>query len=413
MSSASLKVTSLPVDVLHRAVVDLSGADLGRLSETNRLFARLTRRMRLRVFVMSPRSFSALEQWVKIGALYPEHCVCSEMDDVRTIIPICPTVQEDFGQHVKSIVLPKEWTSKTRALFVLLNRLAPAGLQSVTMLSNGSKEWWAGARLAWSGYDNGELFAPIQRLVLDRPNFVPFISLFSKEAPSTRLLLSRMPLTLILSGAPAEEDHEVEWGAGFGGGWAVNPAPAVQWTDEREKMVLRATHLDLEINSGTEQLLDTIFFFDLHSLDVRTPFVSDWTLVQRLLRDNRAQLKYLRIHTAGSRGLAEAIEPVFLGSLTSLHIDWEYLSVVRRMADSTVDGQVTLTIHKYVADYATDAEFGVAAEVLTMTHWAEIVVVEDEFWGTPDAIAGQAMRRADFVDRALMETPPTYVTNFV
>lgn len=82
-------------------------------------------------------------------------------------------------------------------------------------------------------------------------------------------------------------------------------------------------------------------------------------------------------------GLAEAIEPVFLGSLTSLHIDWEYLSVVRRMADSTVDGQVTLTIHKYVADYATDAEFGVAAEVLTMTHWAEIVVVEDEFWGTP------------------------------
>ncbi|KAL1727233.1 hypothetical protein EV714DRAFT_286626 [Schizophyllum commune] len=370
MSSASLKVTSLPVDVLYRAVVDLSGADLGRLSETNRLFARLTRRMKA-------------------------------------------TVQEDFGQHVKSIVLPKEWTSKTRALFVLLNRLAPAGLQSVTMRSNGSKEWWAGARLAWSGYDNGELFAPIQRLVLDRPNFVSFISLFSKEAPSTRLLLSRMPLTLILSGAPAEEDHEVEWGAGFGGGWAVNPAPAVQWTDEREKMVLRATHLDLEINSGTEQLLDTIFFFDLHSLDVRTPFVSDWTLVQRLLRDNRALLKYLRIHTAGSRGLAEAIEPVFLGSLTSLHIDWEYLSVVRRMADSTVDGQVTLTIHKYVADYATDAEFGVAAEVLTMTHWAEIVVVEDEFWGTPDAIAGQAMRRADFVARALMQTPPTYVTNFV
>ena len=210
------------------------------------------------------------------------------------------TVQEDFGQHVKSIVLPKEWTSKTRALFVLLNRLAPAGLQSVTMRSNGSKEWWAGARLAWSGYDNGELFAPIQRLVLDRPNFVSFISLFSKEAPSTRLLLSRMPLTLILSGAPAEEDHEVEWGAGFGGGWAVNPAPAVQWTDEREKMVLRATHLDVEINTGMEQLLDTVFFFDLHSLDVRTRIFSDWALLLRLLRDNRAQLKYLRIRATGS-----------------------------------------------------------------------------------------------------------------
>ena len=190
-------------------------------------------------------------------------------------------------------MLPKEWTSKTRALFVLLNRLAPAGLQSVTMRSNGSKEWWAGARLAWSGYDNGELFAPIQRLVLDRPNFVSFISLFSKEAPSTRLLLSRMPLTLILSGAPAEEDHKVEWGAGFGGGWAVDP-------EEREKMVLRATHLDVEINTGMEQLLDTVFFFDLHSLDVRTRIFSDWALLLRLLRDNRAQLKYLRIHTAGS-----------------------------------------------------------------------------------------------------------------
>ena len=188
-------------------------------------------------------------------------------------------------------MLPKEWTSKTRALFVLLNRLAPAGLQSVTMRSNGSKEWWAGARLAWSGYDNGELFAPIQRLVLDRPNFVSFISLFSKEAPSTRLLLSRMPLTLILSGTPAEED--LQWGAGFGGGWAVDP-------EEREKMVLRATHLDVEINTGMEQLLETVFFFDLHSLDVRTRIFSDWALLLRLLRDNRAQLKYLRIRATGS-----------------------------------------------------------------------------------------------------------------
>ena len=94
MSSASLKVTSLPVDVLYRAVVDLSGADLGRLSETNRLFARLTRRMRLRVFVMSPRSFSALEQWVKIGALYPEHCVCSGVSPSTTFSVRAYVLQE-------------------------------------------------------------------------------------------------------------------------------------------------------------------------------------------------------------------------------------------------------------------------------------------------------------------------------
>ena len=76
MSSASVKVTSLPIEVLHRAAVDLSQADICRLSETNRLFARVTRRMRLRVFVMSPRSFTALEKWVHIGSLWPKHCVC-------------------------------------------------------------------------------------------------------------------------------------------------------------------------------------------------------------------------------------------------------------------------------------------------------------------------------------------------
>ena len=65
-------------------------------------------------------------------------------------------------------------------------------------------------------------------------------------------------------------------------------------------MVLRATHLDVEINTGMEQLLDTVFFFDLHSLDVRTRIFSDWALLLRLLRDNRAQLKYLRIRATGS-----------------------------------------------------------------------------------------------------------------
>ena len=94
MSSASVKVTRLPIEVLHRAAVDLSQADICRLSETNRLFARVTRRMRLRVFVMSPRSFSALEQWVKIGALYPEHCVCSGVSPSTTFSVRAYVLQE-------------------------------------------------------------------------------------------------------------------------------------------------------------------------------------------------------------------------------------------------------------------------------------------------------------------------------
>ncbi|KAI5897205.1 uncharacterized protein SCHCODRAFT_02597943 [Schizophyllum commune H4-8] len=401
MSDRPCKLTSLPLESLLLVADNLPRHDLGKLSETNMLFACLTRRERLREFVMSPRSFVALEKWVHVGALYPKICACPA------------NVQEDFGSHVKSIVLPEEWTSKTRALFVLLNHLAPSGLQSIRMRSHGSKSWWTGARQAWGGYDNGQLFAPIKNLTLECPNLTSIVSLFSKQAPSTRQLLAHMPLTLTLRGAPADEDSEMEWGVGFGGGWGVQAAPVVQWTDDRDKIVLRTRHLNVEVNTGMERVLDTVYFFQLHSLNVYTRIFSDWTLTLRLLRDSQTHLQSLRIYGIGSRGQVHSIEPVFLGSLTNLHIDWELLAIFRSMARSTVVGQVTLTIHKYVADYATDAEFDVAAEVLTTDHWSEIVVVEDEFWGTPDAITGQAIRRADFVARAQMQNPPTYVTNFV
>ncbi|KAL1738347.1 hypothetical protein HDZ31DRAFT_51144, partial [Schizophyllum fasciatum] len=311
-------------------------------------------------------------------------------------------------------VLPEEWTSKTKALLVLLNHLAPAGLQSISMRSPGSKSWWARAREAWSGYENGELFAAVKNLTLQCPNLTSIISLFSKEALSTCQPLAHLPVNLTLRGKPADDDSQEEWGGGFGGGWGVTAAPPiVQWADDREKIVLRARHLDVELNTGMELVLDTVYFFQLHSLHVRTGNFCHWSLTRRLLRDSKAHLQLLRISGTDSGLSIVPLDPVFLSSLTSLHIDWELLAIIRSMAGSTVAGRVALTIHKYVADRATDAEFDVAAEVLASNHWAEVIVVEDEFWRTPDASAGQAMRRSDFVDRAKLQAPPKFVTNFV
>ncbi|KAL1728960.1 hypothetical protein EV714DRAFT_213934 [Schizophyllum commune] len=340
------------------------------LSEASKALARVSRRRRLHTIKITAGGLSALQHWLE-----------KECDG--TACQCGANMRDEFTTFVRTLLLPKEWTTECRAYLALLAAMAPLQLQKIAASCVEDRSWWKAANKAWKVDDVGEVFASSAAISLRNPTRNGLLSVFKMRVRSMRGDLATLPCSLHLVGFSNSNGHSPIWGAND---WPVIPSDEEDEHPNLERIILRANSLTVDVGLGIEDILANVYLLDLETLDVRTQgWTTAWSIVSRLLRDAK-KLKVLRIRR-GSAGRWSQIESDFLPAMTSLHVDWAIVSCIAQAVEFTPVNKVTLFVHKYDADDANDEEYDEARFCLSHTHWREVVFVEDPFWKLPGTLS--------------------------
>ncbi|KAL1719385.1 hypothetical protein EV715DRAFT_199253 [Schizophyllum commune] len=340
------------------------------VSETCKTLARVSRRRRLHTIEITARGLSALQHWLE-KECDGKGCQCKA------------NARDEFITFVRTLLLPKAWSTECRAYLALLAAMAPLQLQKIAASCVEDRLWWEAANEAWKVDDVGQVFASSAAISLRNPTRNGLLSVFKMRVRSMRRELANLPFSLHLLGISNSGGQTPIWGAN---NWSVTPSDEEDDHPGPERISLRVESLTVDIGFGIENILANVYLLDLKTLDVRTQgWTAAWSVVSRLLRDAR-KLEVLRIRR-GSSGRWSQIESDFLPALKSLHVDWAIVPCIAGAIEFTPVNVVTLFVHKYEADDAVDEEYDQAKFTLSHTHWREIVFVEDPFWKLPGTLS--------------------------
>ncbi|KAL1711227.1 hypothetical protein EV715DRAFT_215534, partial [Schizophyllum commune] len=299
-----------------------------------------------------------------------------------------------FAAHVHTLVLPTSWTPESVEFVRLVAELGPLQLRSLNAKSDGHETWWESATVALAPHAVGGLFSASPALTITNPSNAGLFAIFTKYIPSRRGTVASTCGPLEIRGRLSASHTMTGWG---GGDWA-DAEDNEEEAEPAYKVVVQTRHLLVDVGTRLERALAGVFFFHLLSLTVVTQSTAmDWSLANRLLRDNRNKLQRLDIRRGQSAGPWE--EPLVveaLPALVAVEVDWTLVGCLRNIEPGTPSQQVSITVHGFDADTADSHAYALARDVLPSSHWRSVAFKEDEFWKLPGKVCqlkGTALTR--------------------